>query len=227
MSKFVKLAAAVAVAGALTIGSVSGHAVPFEFDFFKIGGDGTDVGKQLRVTVTEAGTDVSFLFQNLGPIDSSIVNIHFDDGSPTGIQMLLAPPKITNGAGVNLTVGATPEKLPGGNDLDPKFVTTVELNSGAPKGGSQVAQGVEVGQQVEILFAQVFDFNSTIAALLSGALRIGFQVQGIGPDGESAQFVNNPTPIPLPAGLVLFLSGLAGIGVLGRYKAKRRELAAT
>lgn len=31
------------------------------------------------------------------------------------------------------------------------------------------------------------------------------------------------TVIPLPAGLVLFLSGLAGVGFLGRYKAKRRE----
>ena len=29
--------------------------------------------------------------------------------------------------------------------------------------------------------------------------------------------------VPLPAGLLLFLSGLAGIGFLGRYKAKRRE----
>jgi hypothetical protein len=32
--------------------------------------------------------------------------------------------------------------------------------------------------------------------------------------------------IPLPAGLLLFLSGLAGIGFLGRYKARRREPAA-
>ena len=29
--------------------------------------------------------------------------------------------------------------------------------------------------------------------------------------------------IPLPAGLLLFLSGLAGIGFLGRYKARRQE----
>lgn len=29
--------------------------------------------------------------------------------------------------------------------------------------------------------------------------------------------------IPLPAGLLLFLSGLAGVGFLGRYKARRRE----
>jgi hypothetical protein len=36
----------------------------------------------------------------------------------------------------------------------------------------------------------------------------------------------HPTPIPLPAGLLLFLSGLAGVGFLGRYKARRRETAA-
>lgn len=32
--------------------------------------------------------------------------------------------------------------------------------------------------------------------------------------------------VPLPAGLLLFLSGLAGIGFLGRYKARRSEPAA-
>lgn len=35
--------------------------------------------------------------------------------------------------------------------------------------------------------------------------------------------VSAVAPIPLPAGLLLFLSGLAGVGFLGRYKAKRHE----
>jgi hypothetical protein len=38
-------------------------------------------------------------------------------------------------------------------------------------------------------------------------------------------FIVRVEAIPLPAGLLLFLSGLAGIGFLGRYKAKRREAA--
>jgi hypothetical protein len=38
-------------------------------------------------------------------------------------------------------------------------------------------------------------------------------------------FYDTLNPIPLPAGLLLFLSGLAGIGVLGRYKAKRQDAA--
>jgi hypothetical protein len=36
-------------------------------------------------------------------------------------------------------------------------------------------------------------------------------------------FIVRVEAIPLPAGLLLFLSGLAGIGFLGRYKARRHE----
>jgi hypothetical protein len=65
-------------------------------------------------------------------------------------------------------------------------------------------------------------FADTIAALISGDLRLGMHVQAIGTSGDSDGFINNPLdPVPLPAGLLLFLSGLAGIGFLGRFKSKR------
>ena len=41
--------------------------------------------------------------------------------------------------------------------------------------------------------------------------------------GPIIDFLVEASVVPLPAGLVLFLSGLAGIGFLGRYKAKRRD----
>ena len=40
--------------------------------------------------------------------------------------------------------------------------------------------------------------------------------------GEGGGYQLRVEAIPLPAGLLLFLSGLGGIGVLGRYKARRR-----
>jgi hypothetical protein len=219
MRTFVSLAAAATVLSfAVTMGSASSQAVPF--NFFQIGGGGDDVGEQLIVDVTDFGDGrVSFLFDNLGPVPSSITNIYFDDGTLLGIS------ELNSHADVSFVQGGNPSDLPGGNSLDPPFNATVEFNTSVEQ---NTADGVEVGQWLEILFnlQGVQDFNDTIAALLSGALRIGLQVRGIGDSGDSAQFVNNPTPIPLPAGLVLFLSGLAGIGFLGRYKARRRETAA-
>jgi hypothetical protein len=41
--------------------------------------------------------------------------------------------------------------------------------------------------------------------------------------GPHIDFLVEASVVPLPAALVLFLSGLAGIGFLGRYNAKRRE----
>jgi hypothetical protein len=77
-----------------------------------------------------------------------------------------------------------------------------------------------------VILAEAFtDFDSVIAALLSGDLRIGLHVQGL-LGGGSQSYISTPTPVPLPAGLLLFLSGLAGVGFLGRYKARRRETAA-
>lgn len=220
MSKFGKLAAAAAVSGALTLGSVSSEAVPFEF--FKIGGDGGDVGHQFTVNVTDNNDGrVSFLFNNLGPVTSSITNIYFDNG-----PLLAISPPLESHEDVSFELGSEPSRLPGGASLDPRFVTDIEFNTSVEQ---NTADGIEPGQWLEILFSLKVGqtFNTTIAALLSGALRIGLQVRAIGASGESAQFVNSPTPIPLPTGLVLFLSGLAGIGFLGRYKARRRELAAS
>jgi hypothetical protein len=217
MRTFVSLAAAAALAAGISIGAQSAQAVPF--NFFQIGGGGDDVGGQLSVDVTDFGDGrVSFYFENAGPVPSSITNIYFDDGTLLGIS------ELNSHADVSFVLGGNPSNLPGGNSLTPPFNTTVEFNTSVEQ---NTADGVEVGQWLQILFnlQGVQNFADTIDALLSGALRIGLQVRGIGDSGDSAQFVNNPTPIPLPAGLVLLLSGLAGVGFLGRYKAKRRETA--
>lgn len=50
--------------------------------------------------------------------------------------------------------------------------------------------------------------------------------EGIGPGRNNWDIRIEATAVPLPAGLLLFLSGLAGIGFLGRYKARRREAVA-
>ena len=62
------------------------------------------------------------------------------------------------------------------------------------------------------------DYADVIAELTDGRLRIGLHVQGFG-NGGSESFVNNP--VPVPAAVWLFGSGL--IGLVGVARRKRRN----
>lgn len=223
MSKFVNWAAAAAVAVGLSFGVPTEPANATTLDFWQITSNGNeDLTGQLFVDVTDAGNDqVSFNFRNEVGIASVISEIYFADGTLLGIA------EVNNHPDVSFSQGANPGDLPGGGSISPKFETTAgflaSADNPAPHNGVRAA-----GQFVEIIFDLINgkSFADTILALISGELRIGLHVTSIGALGGSESYVNNPPPaIPLPAGLVLFLSGLAGIGVLGRYKAMRPEQA--
>jgi hypothetical protein len=59
---------------------------------------------QLRLDVTESGSQILFTFSNTGPAASSITDIYFDDEVP-----LLSYASFIQSSGVDFTVGATPE----------------------------------------------------------------------------------------------------------------------
>jgi hypothetical protein len=71
--------------------------------------------------------------------------------------------------------------------------------------------------------AATWDLDGCLALAL--AVTSGQYVAGAGPGAGLSHLTwyDTPVPVPLPAGLLLFLTGLAGVGFLGRYKAKRRE----
>ena len=64
--------------------------------------------------------------------------------------------------------------------------------------------------------------NSTTAILAGEIKHLIWKWDGMVEDFAS-MITTLSAEVPLPAGLVLFLGGLAGIGFLGRCKAKRRE----
>lgn len=66
-----------------------------------------------------------------------------------------------------------------------------------------------------VILAQVLNNAQDYTLRLTGTLL-----------GEGGGYIARVEAVPLPAGLLLFLSGLAGIGFLGRYKARRSEPAA-
>jgi hypothetical protein len=220
MGKFVSMAATAAFVAGLSLGAESSQAVTLTFlNISNNSGQAAAVAPQLSVEVEQGAddTEASFTFLNNVGIAASITDVYFDDGSLLGIA------SISSSAGVSFSPDANPANLPGGNCCS--FDASFSADSDPPVSGNGVNSSTE---WLTIVFNLVagMTFADTIAALISGDLRLGLHVQAIGTSGNSDGFINNPLdPVPLPAGLLLFLSGLAGIGFLGRFKGKRSEVA--
>jgi hypothetical protein len=210
------------VLGALCIASITVAAQTARaasYGFAQITANGNQlVASQLSVDVTGAGGSATFTFYNLGAIASSITDIYFDDGTLLGISGIT-----DSGAGVAFASPASPGNLPGASSASPPFVTT--QNFSADSSSPVLANGVNnsVSEWVAITFQLINGntYNDTLAALGSGALRIGLHVQGIGTQGGSESFVNTPggdIPTTPDGGSTVALLGgaLAAVGAVGR-----------
>ncbi len=184
------------------------------YDFAQITHNGsTNVSSQLRVEVTDAGSDgVRFHFSNSGPTASSITVIYFDDGA------LLSIAAIVNGPRVSFSPGASPPNLPGGKRIFPAFETTASFSADRPP----PKKGVNPGEYVDIMFD--LNTNKTFADVITalnlgiddpaaeGSLRIGLHIQAIGNASRGEGFIHIYTPIP--GGVLLLGTGLLGLGLL-------------
>jgi hypothetical protein len=197
------------------------------------GVSGTYAG-QLAVDVTDAGNNgtynqVLFTFYNDGPtsslydvtspIDGSITGVYFDDGALLGIA------SVSGSSGVSFSSPATPSDLPGGNNLDPAFVTSTNFSADADN--PPYTNGVNPGEWVGILFnlQSGKTFDDVLAAINAGfalspgdnpdspidTLRVGIHVQGILPTGvnQSDSFIMTP----VPAAVILGVLGLSVVGL--------------
>jgi hypothetical protein len=209
-AKWMRNAAGAAIA--LALSPATGFAATLSFDCItnNIAGDCVIGESQLTVDVTSpSATQVLFQFKNTGASASSITDVYFDDGTLLGIASL------TNGSGVAFSQDASPPDLPGGNTLVPAF----EVTAGFLADSDPPAQpnGVNPGETLGIVFdlQSGGTFANILAELASGELRIGIHVQGYDTEG-SESFVNNP--VPIPAAVWLFGSGLLGLAAVARRK---------
>jgi hypothetical protein len=168
-----------------------------------------DVGSQLELVITDNldGT-VDFRFENNVGTASSITDIYFDDSVPLLFTNAYV---LTESAGVDFGVGASPPDLPGGGLT---FTKDHSFDSEAGPGGVS-AHGINSAAEflaITFTFAAGQTFADLFDRLVSGDFRVGLHVQSISPTGGSDSYINvapdSPT-VPEPAGLLLFGAGLA------------------
>lgn len=220
-----KIFSRIALAGLLGAFALPTYAVTLDF-FCITGNDPGDcaIGEaQLSVEVIDTGGEVLFNIMNNGPMDDAIIRqVYFDDGTLLGISTLIDADDPVPGAGdmgVDFTAGsASPGDLPGGNSITPQFNVTAGFLADAdtPQPNNK---GIGSGETLGIVFDLQAGktFADVINDLTTGDLRIGLHVQAFA-SGGSESFVNNP--VPVPAAVWLFGSGLLGlVGVARRKRA--------
>ncbi len=216
---------------ALLCFAMGGHATTLGFDAItNNSAQSAAIGEaQLSVSVNSYNANqVLFTFFNVGTAACSITDIYFDNGSPAKTLLSMAglidKDNGTGGdAGVDFSPLASPSNLPGGNSISPAFVTSTgfSADSDSPVSKNGVNPGEKLGVIMNLLSGKTF--NSVLAALGNGDLRIGIHVQAFS-NGKSESFINQRAGgsmvVPEPTTI-----GLLAAGLISLTAAKRRRTA--
>ena len=194
----------------------AGNVLAIPFGFTQVTSNGpVNVSDQLIVDVANAGSGESvFTFTNTGNLASFISQIYFDFGTLTPLIF----GGFSNFGNVSYVTPDTPANLPGGGTFDSDW------NAGPTSpgtGGDGIDNWTGSGTQdsLSISFTGP-EFSAILTALNDRNLRIGLHVQGIGNYSES--YINTTTPVPEPASMLLFGTGLISLaGVASRKRNKK------
>ena len=206
-----------AVAGVAAVSAVSA-APASAFSFGNIGGGdtpGDSYANSFTYTVTNQGSAVRFDIINSGNAAAPnmfISKVFFDDNGNLSAPSLYG----TNVGEVSFSGGASNDRLPqGGNDF-----TTDYAFSRNPGGGN--VGGIQGAESFPVSFRG--NYINIIAALNSGALRIGLHVQGL-PNGQSDSYLSSNTE-NTPEPLTMLAAGAAvGFGTVFKKQRERAQKA--
>lgn len=125
--------------------------------------------------------------------------------------------------GVPFGVQAASASLPGANATGFLADLPRDPNAQSIEGGWLLRDGLNTADESAGLLgflAGAGSFDGLIAALAEGRFRVGLHAQGIGLAGQSVAYINQSSPVPLPAAAWLFASALFGFIVV----ASRRKV---
>lgn len=167
---------------------------------------------QFTIEVKDAGPgSVEFLFTNVGPDASSMVQIYW--GDVTNVLGSLDSWSSTTG-GVDFTdlSAARPGNLPG-----PSAQSFIDDFSVQPDGKNRKTRnGVGAGEDVSFFFSTNKSYGDVIDALVSGDLKVGVHAKGFSSGGSESYTTSGGalalTGAPTPTAA---LAGLAMLGVVG------------
>jgi hypothetical protein len=202
-----------AVAGVAAVSAVSA-APAWAFSFGNIGGGdtpGDDYVNSFTYTVTNQGSAVRFDIFNSGNVAAPnmfISKVFFDDNGYLSAPSLYG----TNVGEVSFSGGPSNDQLPqGGNNFTTDYAFSRNPGSGNV-GGIQGAESFPVSFRG--------NYNNVIAALNSGALRVGLHVQGL-PNGQSDSYISSNTQ-DTPEPLTMLAAG-AAVGFGTMFKKQRAQ----
>ncbi|MDX2148266.1 MAG: hypothetical protein SFZ23_12160 [Planctomycetota bacterium] len=216
-----KFAVTMALAGVGCVASVA-LAGPVTVSFGRVTSNADEnVASQFSAVVSEVAGQpnrVDFRFSNTAVIESSISEVYFDSRNTSPLSSLLG---LTQQGARFVGGGANPGNLPGGNGLTTPFQAVGSFSADAQGNPSR---GLDVATDFLTMTFRLSDggtFDSLVAALRNGDLRLGLHVRAIGDDGKSDSFVSTPPPppitvIPLPSAAASAFVGLLALGGIRR-----------